>query len=158
MSVNSKKAESQKKVSPTPATRNTMTVNVSHAEKQNPRGSCNQLQSKHIEGRPDTLDGGLTGSCGSKHTQRARRRDYICLQRNTREERTDPQFCTHHHHANLLFFPDPDTQNLLQNLGAPLHSAYLTEMDRPVLRTFARSKKYLQGKHLWPRYLGQRYL
>ena len=68
VSVNSKKAESQKKVSPTPATRNTMTVNVSHAEKQNPRGSCNQLQSKHIEGRPDTLDGGLTGSCGSKHT------------------------------------------------------------------------------------------
>lgn len=101
---------------------------------------------------------GDQGALVSANPHQSARREYICLQRNTQEEQTDPQFCTYHHHANLLFFPDPDTQNLLQNLGAPLCSAYLTEMDRPVLPTFARSKKYLQGKHLWLRYLGQRYL
>lgn len=49
-----------------------MTVNMSHAEKQNPQGSCNKVQSEHTEDHPGTLDRGPRGSCISKPTPKCK--------------------------------------------------------------------------------------
>ena len=54
-----------------------MTVNMSHAKKQNPRGSYNKVQSEHTEDRPGTLNRGPRGSCVSKPTPKCKERIHL---------------------------------------------------------------------------------